>query len=92
MNIVHGHGYQRPANSCLKVKPRTVFWLSSWICMLKQALANMETEGFYYVSEAGIFWYIVKHLLNSTLSNIRSVLLGQEMSGSASLRPTSLVP
>ena len=60
--------------------------------MLKQALANMETEGFHYVSEAGIFWYIVKHLLNSTLSNIRSVLLGQEMSGSASLRPTSLVP
>ena len=59
--------------------------------MLKQALVNNETLGFYHVPEPEVRFGIIKHFLNSTSSNIRLVLPGQKMLGSALLRPTSLV-
>ena len=92
-SILHGRRYPRLATSCLKGKSRIVLWLSSWIWMIKQALANKETVWCCIWSwlERKVRFGIIKQLLNSTSSNIRLVLLGQVMLGSASLRPTSLV-
>ena len=43
-----GQGYPRHTTICLKVKPRIVLGLNSWICMTKQALANKEIKRFYH--------------------------------------------
>ena len=44
----HSRRYPRHPTSCLKVNSRTVSWLTLWICIIKQALANKETGRFYY--------------------------------------------
>ena len=97
--IVDSHEYPRLATSCLKVKPRIVLCLTSSICLIKQELASKEIETFYhyykYTALSEVGWNLsgmIKHLLNSTSSNIWLVLPGQGMSSSALLHPTSLVP
>ena len=61
------HEYQRDATRCLKVKPRIALWLTSPICLIKQPLANKDTETFYH--------YYKYNALSEVDWNLRHVLV-----------------
>ena len=84
----------------MKVRSRIVLWLTSWICLIKQAFANKETGRFYrYYKEAAVFevgWTIEPEFnmfwYNKTLVEFDLVQHQISFAGSSDVRLSFALP